>query len=167
MITLFLALKWIWRIFENCLKVELSLSTTLIIHWIKTKLKFLICSNCRDKEDWHRPDLFRPTVQMWLTQAAAESGRLRVQPAAVRVRRLLLHLMKDLYHQLRLLTSPVSLYCHSSFSAQQITSSTYRHLKKIVPAPNHPSTKMFCVNLIDEMLFFKIPPRLTLFPLTA
>lgn len=123
----FLALKWIWRIFENCLKVELSLSTTLIIHWIKTKLKFLICSNCRDKEDWHRPDLFRPTVQMWLTQAAAESGRLRVQPAAVRVRRLLLHLMKDLYHQLRLLTSPVSLYCHSSFSAQQITSSTYRH----------------------------------------
>ena len=39
--------------------------------------------------------------------------------------------------------------------------------KKIVPAPNHPSTKMFCVNLIDEMLFLKISPWLTLFPMAA
>lgn len=46
---------------------------------------------------------------MWRhTQAAAESGRLRVRSVTLYlVHQLLLHPTEDLYHQLRLLTSPV------------------------------------------------------------
>lgn len=110
----------------------------------------------RGKEDWHRPDLFRPTDQMWPTPAAAESGRRRVRPVAVPVRRLLLHPMKDLYHQLRLLTSPVSL--HFSFQLFRSKKQHPHHqivLQKIfVSASNRSDTKMFCLNLLKCSYFF-------------
>lgn len=62
------------------------------------------------KEDWHRPDPFKLTVQVWRrTRAAAESVRLRDRSGVSdHVRQLLLHRWRDLNHRLRLLTSPVS-----------------------------------------------------------
>ena len=108
------------------------------------KRRSFLFSLCSAKEDWHRPDPFKPTVQMWrLIRAAAESGRRRVRSGKTSepVRQLLLQ--TDLNPQLRLLTSPVS-----SLSASPDCSSQKEN-KKLWDISNCFSPSWFTISIIQ------------------